>query len=150
MSQIKNTIEIKIEKSSQLTDICYTLSMSQKNNFPEFRTTHLIFPNQTNHYGTLFGGVALEMMDTMAFIAATRSFRRMFVTASSDKIDFKAPVKVGQLAELTGRVIKKGQASCTVEVLLYSEDLLTGTRVLSTRGLFVMVSIDKKQKPVKI
>lgn len=84
----------------------------------------------------------------MAFIAATRAFRKTFVTASSDKIDFKSPVKVGQLVEVVGRVIRKGGSSCTVEVELYSEELLSGKRVLCTSGQFVMVSVDKQQRPV--
>lgn len=126
------------------------LQKSQLNNYPESRTTHLVFPNQTNHYGTLFGGIALEMMDTMAFIAATRTFRKTFVTVSSDKIDFKLPVKVGQLVEVLGRVIRKGRTSCTVLVELYSEELLSGKRVLCTAGQFVMVSVDKRQRPVAI
>ncbi len=35
-----------------------------------------VFPNTTNHYDTLFGGMAMQMMDEVAFIAATRFSRQ--------------------------------------------------------------------------
>lgn len=118
--------------------------------YEETRTTHIVFPNDTNHYGTLFGGIALQYMDITAFLAATRTFRKTFVTASSDQVDFRVPVKAGQLVELIGKVTKKGKTSCTVEVKMYSEEPLTGKRKLCTTGNFVMVSVDKNQRPILI
>lgn len=32
----------------------------------------IVFPDQTNHYGTLFGGHALRLMNKAAFVAASR------------------------------------------------------------------------------
>ena len=63
------------------------------------RRTEIVFPNDANHHGTLFGGKALAMMDIVAGITAMRAFRRTFVTASIDRIDFRAPIKVGEFAE---------------------------------------------------
>jgi RNA polymerase sigma-70 factor (ECF subfamily) len=54
----------------------------------ETRIVEMVFPNQTNHYGTLFGGAALRLMDMAAFVAASRHARRPVVTASSERIDF--------------------------------------------------------------
>jgi acyl-CoA hydrolase len=54
----------------------------------ETRVFKTVFPNNTNHYDTLFGGTALSMMDEVAFIAATRFTRLRCVTVSSDRIDF--------------------------------------------------------------
>ena len=72
------------------------------------RMMDVVFPNQTNHYGTLFGGQALALMDRAAFIAATRYARCVVVTASSQKTDFHTPVVQGQLVELEARVIRTG------------------------------------------
>ena len=47
-----------------------------------------VFPNTTNHYDTLFGGTALQLMDEVSFICATRFSRKKVVTVSTDKIDF--------------------------------------------------------------
>ena len=38
----------------------------------EIRMAEIVFPNHTNHMGTLFGGQALAWMDKAAFLAAAR------------------------------------------------------------------------------
>src|SRR3954465_3460552 len=81
----------------------------------EARMIEMVFPEQTNHLGTLFGGQALAMMDKAAFIAASRYARRAVVTASSERVDFHVPVRQGQLVELLARVVATGRTSITVE-----------------------------------
>lgn len=110
----------------------------------------MVFPNQTNHYGTLFGGDALRLMDMAAFVTASRHARRPVVTASSERIDFHVPVRQGQLAEVVGRVISTGRTSLTVEVELWAEDLLSGRRELCTKGSFVLVAVDEHGRPTPI
>jgi acyl-CoA hydrolase len=104
----------------------------------ETRIVEMVFPNQTNHYGTLFGGDALRLMDMAAFVTASRHARRPVVTASSERIDFHVPVRQGQLAEVVGRVKSTGRTSLTIEVELWAEDLLTGKRELCPKGSFVI------------
>ena len=117
---------------------------------PDTRIVEMVFPNQANHYGTLFGGDALRLMDMAAFVAASRHARKPVVTASSERIDFHVPVRQGQLAEVVGRVIQAGRTSMTVEVELWAEDLLTGTRELCTKGSFVLVAVDQDGRPIPI
>jgi uncharacterized protein (TIGR00369 family) len=116
----------------------------------EVRLIEMVFPNQTNHYGTLFGGQALALMDKAAFIVASRYARRTVVTASSEQVDFHVPVRQGQLVELRARVVSTGRTSMKVEVELYSEDLLSGDRQLGTRGRFVMVALDAHGKATEV
>jgi acyl-CoA hydrolase len=116
----------------------------------EARLIEMVFPEQTNHYGTLFGGQALALMDKAAFIVASRYARRTVVTAASDKCDFHVPVRQGQLVELVSRIVATGRTSMTVEVDLYAEDLLTGDRQLGTRGRFVMVALDAHGRPTGV
>jgi acyl-CoA hydrolase len=101
----------------------------------------MIFPGDTNHHGTLFGGVALAHMDKVAFLAASRHGRAPFVTASCERIDFAAPALKGELIEATGRIVRVGNSSCDVEVDLVAEALLSGERRLCTRGLFTLVAV---------
>lgn len=114
----------------------------------ETRLIEMVFPNQTNHYGTLFGGRALDLMDKCAFITASRFARQSMVTASSERVDFEAPVKNGHLVEVIGTVIKSGTSSVSVAVDLFAEDLLSGERQLCARGHFVLVAVDEQNKPV--
>lgn len=110
----------------------------------------MVFPEHTNHYGTLFGGHALRLMDKAAFVAASRYARRNVVTACSERVDFKNAVHHGNLVELTARVVATGRSSMTVEVELFAEDLLSGERRLCAQGKFVLVALDKNGKPADI
>ena len=107
----------------------------------------MVFPNQTNHYGTLFGGEALKLMDKAAFIMASRDVRQFLVTASIDRTDFKHPVRLGELAEVEARVVARGRSSITVETQLFSENLVTGLRVLCGTAQFVMVAVTAEGRP---
>jgi len=100
----------------------------------------MIFPGDTNHHGTLFGGVALAHMDKVAFIAASRHGRASFVTASCERIDFTAPARRGEIVEATGVIKRVGRRSMDVQVELVAEALLSGERRLCTRGLFTLVA----------
>ena len=122
------------------------------NDFSKYdtRMVEMVFPNQTNHYGTLFGGHALELMDKSAFITASRYARKSMVTASSERIDFKTPVKHGYLVEVIGRIVKRGNSSVTVNVELFGENLLSGERPLCAHGNFVLVSFDTTSKPLAL
>ena len=113
----------------------------------ETRFVEMIFPEQANHYGTLFGGNALSLMGKAAFIAATRRARQSVVMASSDKIQFREPIKVG---ELVARVERVGRSSMTVAVDMIREDLISGQRKSAVHGTFEMVAVNELGRPVPI
>ena len=119
------------------------MTTSETSGPQETRIVEMVFPNQTNHYGTLFGGDALRLMDMAAFVTASRHARRPVVTASSERIDFHVPVRQGQLAEVVGRVAQRGRKAPAVS-------LLTGERQLCTKGSFVLVAVDEHGRPAPI
>jgi acyl-CoA hydrolase len=114
------------------------------------RFVEMVFPEQANHYGTLFGGNALSLMGKAAFVAATRHARRSVVMATSDKVQFHEPVRVGELVELTARVERVGRSSMTVAVDVIAETLVTGRRRLAMRGSFEMVAVDDSGRPTPV
>lgn len=116
----------------------------------ETRLCEMVFPEQANHYGTLFGGTALSLMGKAAFIAASRHARGSVVMATSEKVEFHHPVAVGQLVELHAFVSREGQASMTVEVEVTCETLATGERTRAMMGRFEMVAVDGQGKPKAI
>ena len=116
----------------------------------EVRLAELIMPNHTNHHGTMFGGHALGLMDHAGWVAATRCARLNMVTVASDRVEFKVPVRAGQLVELVAKVSKVGRTSVTVGVDMYAEDVATGERRLATSGSFVFVAIDHRGRPIPI
>ncbi len=109
-----------------------------------------VFPNTTNHYDTLFGGTAMQLMDEVAFITATRFSRLHIVTVSSDRIDFKRPIPHGTIVELVGRVTDVGNTSVKVSVEIFVEQMYSYDRELAVFGTFTLVAIDEQKRPVKI
>lgn len=109
-----------------------------------------VFPNTTNHYDTLFGGTAMQLMDETAFITATRFSRQRMVTVSSDKIDFKKPIPAGTIAELSGKVTYIGTTSLKVRVDIFVEEMYSLSREKAVSGEFTFVAIDEHKQPIPI
>ncbi|WP_459211849.1 acyl-CoA thioesterase [Aquimarina rhabdastrellae] len=109
-----------------------------------------VFPNTTNHYDTLFGGTALQLMDEVSFICATRFSKKRVVTISTDKIDFKKPIPQGTIIELTAKVVKVGNTSCLVQVDIYKEDMYQDVREKAVTGLFKFVAVNEEKQPIPI
>jgi acyl-CoA hydrolase len=115
--------------------------------------THIfkaVFPNTTNHYDTLFGGTAMQLMDEVAFITATRFARLKMVTVSSDRIDFNVPIPSGTIIELVGRVTKMGNTSLHINVDIFMEEMHSDLRIKAIAGEFVFVAVGENKQPVKI
>lgn len=112
--------------------------------------SHLVLPTDTNPIGALFGGRAVEWMDIAAGLAAIRLSGRTVVTASMERIDFKVPVKWGDIAVVKARVVSTGRTSMNVEVEMFREDAAAGTRELCTMGLFHMVALDADGRPTDV
>lgn len=109
-----------------------------------------VFPNTTNHYDTLFGGTAMQLMDEVAFITATRFTRKKVVTISSDKINFTSPIPAGTIIELIGKVSKIGNTSLDVKVEIYIEEMYSDERKKAISGSFTFVAVDENKKPTPI
>lgn len=109
-----------------------------------------VFPNTTNHYDTLFGGAALQLMDEVAFITATRFSRKRVVTVSSDKVDFKRPIPAGTLVELIGEVVHVGKTSVKVRVTIDIEQMYTDERTHAIQGDFTFVAVDEQKNPIEV
>jgi acyl-coenzyme A thioesterase PaaI-like protein len=86
------------------------------------RMVEVVFPHLLNHQGTLFGSQALRMMDTAAFVAATRRARRTMVTVGVEEVSYQAPVRQGEIVEIAAEVSRVGRSSVTVEVQMYAEE----------------------------
>jgi acyl-CoA hydrolase len=116
----------------------------------ETRIFKAVFPNTTNHYDTLFGGTAMQLMDEVAFITATRFTHKICVTVSSDRIDFKQPIPAGTIIELVGRVSKIGNTSLDIKVEIFIEEMYSTKRTKAIVGNFTFVALDENKKPTKV
>lgn len=111
----------------------------------------VVFPNTTNHYDTLFGGTAMNLMDEVAFITATRFSRKKVVTISSDQIDFEEPIPAGTIIELAAEVTDIGNTSLKVKVDLYQEEMYKNSpQKKSITGVFTFVALDQNNKKTNV
>lgn len=113
-------------------------------------TVDTVFPHHTNPLGTLFGGRVLQLMDVNAAIACNRFCRRIAVTASTEPIDFRNPVYVGEILEVKSRVAWVGSSSMIVRCEVTGENPTSGERRLCTVGHYNFVAIgdDGRPRPV--
>ena len=116
----------------------------------QHETSELMMPQHANNLGHVFGGVVLSMMDKAAAIAAIRHARRSVVTASIDRVDFREPVRVGDLVIMHASVNYVGRSSMEVGVRVEAEDLLTGKRRHTNSCYLTFVAIDQNGRPVEV
>lgn len=116
----------------------------------ETRIFKAVFPNTTNHYDTLFGGTAMQLMDEVAFITATRFSKQRMVTVSSDRIDFTKPIPAGTIVELVGKVAHLGTKSLKVKVEIFIEEMYSYSREKAVSGEFTFVAIDENKTPINV
>lgn len=126
------------------------MNLDERIQASETRIFKAVFPNTTNHYDTLFGGTAMQLMDEVAFITATRFSRKRMVTVSSDKIDFNKPIPAGTIIELIGKVVKLGRTSLTVSVDIAVEEMYSFERHIAITGTFTFVAIGANKQPIPI
>jgi acyl-CoA hydrolase len=110
-------------------------------------TVDTVFPHHANPLGTIFGGRVLVLLDVNAAIACQRFARSIVVTASTEPIDFRNPVWVGEILELKSRVAWTGRTSMIVRCEVYGENALTGERRLCTMGHMSFVALDDEGRP---
>jgi acyl-CoA hydrolase len=112
--------------------------------------TTTILPADTNAYGNVFGGHLVALIDKTGSITASRHARRNVVTASIDRVDFIAPVKLGDVLTVTTFLNHVGRTSMEVQAEVEAESRLTGERAHACSALltFVAIGTDGRTVPV--
>lgn len=109
-----------------------------------------VFPQDTNAYGTLFGGRLLGLMDKAAGIAASKFARREFVTVSLDTLEFKKPSHTGDLVQIRAQVVFTSTHSAGVRVVAEKMSKSDWEEVVICEGIFFMVAVDSQGRPIPI
>jgi len=126
------------------------MTLGEKIQHLETRIFETVFPNATNHNNSLFGGTAMQLMDEVAFITATRFSRHRVVNVSSDRIDYKKPIPAGTIVEVIGKVSKIGTPSLDVKADIFIEEMFVEGLERAVSGIFTLVAIDEHKKPIKV
>ena len=83
-----------------------------------------VFPQDTNHHHTMFGGSLMANIDEIAAITAMKHANAQVVTASTDSVDFLRPIKTGDITSYEAMVSYAGSSSMEICVQIIIEDVL--------------------------
>ncbi len=112
--------------------------------------TEVVLPNDANPLGYVLGGRVMHLVDIAGAIAAHRHSNSHVVTASVDYVDFRNPIKVGELIVLKSSVNRVFHTSMEVGVKVFSENVLTGERKHTSSAYLTFVAIDTQRNPHEI
>src|SRR5512134_526940 len=107
-------------------------------------TVQVVLPNDSNPLGFILGGTVMHLIDITGAIACHRHTNMLALTAGVDGLEFLHPIRVGDMIILKSRVTCTFRTSLEVEVEVFSEEIFTGTRRLTSRAYLTFVSIDRE------
>ena len=113
-------------------------------------TVQVVLPNDSNPLGFILGGTVMHLIDITGAIACHRHTNTLALTAGVDSLDFIHPIKVGDLIILKSRVTCVFKTSLEVEVEVFSEQIKTGQRKLTSKAYLTFVSLDDNGKPTEV
>jgi acyl-CoA hydrolase len=112
--------------------------------------SELMMPQHANIMGNVFGGGLLSLEDRAAAVAAIRHARRPCVTVSVDKVNFREPIRVGELVTALARVNFTGRSSMEIGVKVIAENVLTGEQRHTNSCYLTYVALDDHGAPTQV
>lgn len=116
----------------------------------EVEMRELVLPNDTNLLGNLLGGQLMHLIDIAGAMVASRHANSVVATASIDSVDFKRPIKMGEMIILKAKLTWVGRTSMEVLVEAYSEDYLKDKIKFTNRAYLTFVALDDAGKPKEV
>lgn len=112
--------------------------------------TEIVLPNDANILGNILGGKVMHMIDIACAVAAHRHCRRPVVTAAMDSLDFRHPIKIGELIIIRASVNRVFKTSMECGAKVFSENLGTGERKHTSTAYLTFVALDENKKPMHV
>jgi acyl-CoA hydrolase len=116
----------------------------------EISTARLMMPMDANVLGNVFGGAIMRYMDEVAAIVAWRHAGKNVVTASIDRMNFYAPVYVGDLLIMKASVNYVGKTSMEIGVRIEAQDPRTRKGTHTGSCYLTYVALDEDGEPTSI
>lgn len=125
-----------------ITSLCFVL--------PTLASEFVLYPADTNHYNTAFGGKLLAEMDRAAGIEVRRFLYdskvvKTAVTIGINNIKFHKAAVVGDLLVTKSTIINVGDKTVTIRIGVYKEISLSDTELICS-GEFVFCAYDFENK----
>ena len=110
---------------------------------------NLVFPNQANPSGNMFGGDVLAIMDTTAAMAAKRFSETQVSTVSVEAVHFAKPIMVGDNIKTTAKVVAVGNSSMMVKADVY-RDIGDNQLMKCVSAFLNFVAFDYQRHPTTV
>ncbi len=110
----------------------------------------LAAPSDVNFGGKVHGGMVMKWIDQAGWAAAVGWSGRYSVTVYVGGIRFLAPILIGNVVEVTARIIHTGTTSMHLAVDVWASDSMADTRAQATHCVIVFVALDDAGKPVAV
>jgi acyl-CoA thioesterase YciA len=111
----------------------------------------VLLPRDTNEAGTIFGGVILSHLDIAGAVEARKNTVGRVVTVAMTKVEFLAPVWVGDVISFYTRTTRIGRTSISVHVDVEAQRRSDPTQIVKvTEADLVFVRVDENFKPVPV
>src|SRR5947208_2401357 len=112
--------------------------------------TSIVFPNDLNSLGTLFGGRLIERADLVAAVVAKRHAGRSCVTLGIDSVRFLASARHGDILIFKAAVNRVWKTSMEIGMKVFADDFQTSQRKHIVSAYFTFVGVDDELCPVEI
>jgi acyl-CoA hydrolase len=109
--------------------------------------SQVVLPNDANPMGTALGGTIMHWVDLAGAVAAHRHTGSYVVTASVDHMDFRHPIRVGEVVILKASVNRVFRTSLEVGVKVFRENPMTGLRQHASSAYLTFVAVDPQGRP---
>jgi len=109
----------------------------------------MVFPNQANPNGNMFGGDLLAIMDTTAAMAAKRYSQMDVSTVTVEAVHFAKPFMVGDNIKTIAKVVAVGNSSIMVKAEAY-RDIGNNQLEKCVGAYFNLVAFDQNRLPAQV
>jgi acyl-CoA hydrolase len=109
--------------------------------------TQVVLPNDANPLGNILGGTVMHLVDITGAIAAHRHSGSYVVTAAVDHMDFRSPIKVGEIIILKASVNRAFHTSMEVGVKVFKEEVFTRQWKHTSSAYLTYVAVDANGRP---
>ena len=110
--------------------------------------TQVVLPNDANPLGFILGGTVMHLIDMAAAMAASRHTRTRVMTAAVDGLQFLHPIPIGDIIILEARATCAFTRSLEIQVDVFGESTLQGTRRRTSRAYLTFVAVDAEGHPL--
>jgi len=107
-------------------------------------------PGDVNFGGKVHGGAVMKWVDLAAYACSAGWSGKYCITAYAGGIRFVAPIHVGNLVEVSAKVIYTGTSSMHIAIDVQASDPKTLERRLTTHCIVIMVAVDESGKPTSV